>query len=294
MDFKLLGCVNTPGGITTSDIQKIMDAGNKLCGENNGLNTTPTMKILGALEKYRSLDLKRITEKDLLKVLIDSVPFCPMYTIKAPQKTKLYRIRYRKMGQTFNKVEDVWYPKPLFITKRGRLNNIGESILYASADETTPYYELKATTGQSYALIEYEVIKGLNLKLMPIGLYVQFPENVLSEQGEINRKIIDQFLYTEFTKDVGEGTEYLYRISNKIINTFYDMPDYDGYIYPSIAFKQGRNIGIKPFSADRKIKIKSISNIIVKNLSDDGTVTGFMESRSSHIDKAGNIYYKKT
>jgi len=132
------------------------------------------------------------------------------------------------------------------------------------------------------------------LKLMPIGLYVEFPEKFLSEQGEINRKIIDQFLYTEFTKDVGKGTEYLYRISNKIVDTFYNMPTYDGYIYPSIAFKTGQNVGIKHFSADRKIKIKSVKNIIIESLSEDGEVTGDVESISTHIDAAGNIFYKQT
>lgn len=294
MDFNILGCINTPGGINTSNISNVIEVGNKLIGKDNGLNTTPTMELLGGLEKYKNLDLKRISESELSKILRDAIPFCPLYSIYAEQKTKLYRIRYREKGQVFKKTEDVWYPKPFYIEKRGRLNDVGKSILYTSLDQGIPFFELKAEKGQSYAVIEYEVKKGCELKLMPIGVYVEFPEDVLSIQGELNRKIIDQFLYTEFTKDVGKGTEYLYRISNKIVENFYDMPGYDGYIYPSVAFKTGPNIGIKPFSADRKINIKSVSNIIIENLSEDGAVTGFMESRSSHMDAAGNIFYKKT
>ena len=53
------------------------------------------------------------------------------------------------------------------------------------------------------------------------------------------------FLTTEFTKDVGYGTEYLYRASVLIGHSYFRRPEIHGYIYKSVAHKAGYNIAIK-------------------------------------------------
>ena len=45
---------------------------------------------------------------------------------------------------------------------------------------------------------------------------------------------------SEFSKPVGKGTEYLYKISNVIAQSFMDMPFCDAYVYPSVAHYKKR------------------------------------------------------
>ncbi|WHY75713.1 hypothetical protein QNH20_16470 [Neobacillus sp. WH10] len=261
----------------------------------NPLNNLSTLEILSRLERYKKVDLKRITHKDLFDLTLETLPCLMVMHRNIGEGTKLYRLRGKDPGTRFSNISDVWYRKAKFVKSRQRLNDVGEAMLYTSLDQATPFYEVKASEGQSFAHIEYEVKNGEYIQASSIGMNDNAPdfadERGLNEQGKINQKILEQFLHTEFTKEVGIGTEYLYRISIMLAKNFYDIPNCDGYIYPSVAFKNGLNLAVKPTAADNKLKLKKVENLIVKKIFEDGRVEFQRESVSSLIDPEGNIYY---
>lgn len=197
----------------------IEDSIEKFIKQSNPLNSIPTLEILSKLEKYKRLDLKRISDKELFKLTLETVPMCNISSKCYGSGTKLYRVR-EYLGSEFTKLCELLYVPSEFVKTRGRLNDIGESILYVSLDQVTPFHEVKAKVGKSYCVITYDICEDEQIQVSTIGENLYNIFNNLDKQGEINSKIIDQFFYAEFTKEVGKGTEYLYRTSTMLAKIF--------------------------------------------------------------------------
>ena len=270
----------------------IEDSVNKFIMQSNPLNTIQTLEILSKLEKYRQLDLKRISDKELFKLTLETVPMCTISYRCYRSGTKLYRVR-EYLGSEFTKLSELLYVPSKFVRTRGRVNNIGESILYVSLDPVTPFHEVKATVGKSYCVITYEIREDEQIQVSTIGKNSYSMLNNLNAQGEINSKIIDQFFYTEFTKDVGKGTEYLYRTSTTLAKNFFDIPKSDGYEYPSVAVNRNINLAIKPESVDKKIKVVSVENITINSITDKKIEFDTISIATYITDDGDVIYYKK-
>lgn len=130
-------------------------------------------------------------------------------------------------------------------------------MLYCSTDQITPLYECGVEKNDYYAIIQYSICRDKELIGYMVGNNGE-PED-LNDVGKINNKIINDFIVSEFTKPVGIGTEYLYKISNVIARNFMDMPFADAYVYPSIAnYKKGWSVAVKPDSADEKLKFDCV------------------------------------
>ena len=115
----------------------------------------------------------------------------------------------------------------------GRVNLKREPMLYCSTDNITPLYECDIKSGDCYTLIQYSVKENEKLIGYLVGNEIE-PEN-LNEIEKINNKNINDFIISEFTNQVGKGTEYLYKISNVIAQNFMDMLFCDAYVYLSVA-----------------------------------------------------------
>lgn len=184
--------------------------------------------------------------------------------------TFLYRVR--KLEKEFqNKPEvfqDIWHSKPKWVTKMGRANLVGEPMQYCFTDQVTPLYECGIVGEDCYAIVQYKVKQGKEL----VGYCVGSEQAVegLNETGLINQKIITDFVVSEFTKPVGEGTEYLYKVSNVICQNFLDIPFCDAYVYPSVAnYKRGWNVAIKSQSALEKIEFDCMLLCVFKGFAEN-------------------------
>ena len=114
----------------------------------------------------------------------------------------------------------------------------------------------------------------------------------LNKDGRINNKIINDFIISEFTKPVGKGTEYLYKVSNVIARNFMDMPYCDAYVYPSIAnYKKGWNVAIKPESALKNIKFDCVCICKLKEYCSKGGYTYEIKHKARDI-KDGKLIYE--
>lgn len=241
---------------------------NNFIKHSSPLNSTPTMEILDRLEKYKKIDLKRISDKELFDLTLKTIPCCNVTWRNYGEKLQFFRVRKLEENQ-YIYTKELIYPPKKYVKVRGRLNDIKESMLYVSRDQVTPFYEVKAKVGERYAMIGYEILQGENIQATVIGLNNPYSDDMkLNEQGKINYRIIEQFFYTEFTKDVGKGTEYLYKISTMLAKNFFDIPNCDAYEYPSVALNRNVNLAIKPQAVDKKLKIISVENIEITDMNE--------------------------
>ncbi|MXY23972.1 MAG: hypothetical protein F4Y45_05555 [Acidobacteria bacterium] len=79
------------------------------------------------------------------------------------------------------------------------------------------------------------------------------------------------FIHNWFARDVGQGTEYLYNISNAIKDA-YPKGDTDGWCYPSVAHRNGAlNAAFIPSKADNKLEILAVIAAQTWRWTADGT-----------------------
>lgn len=162
----------------------------------------------------------------------------PMENAKYPKGTKFYRVRKFSNGKNpVSTVPDCWYPPPKD-TKMGRVNLAGKPILYTSPiNPTIAAEEMGLMDGSPFVLLEYEANKDVHFGWITYGT-ASF-DSVLNEEELGKLDMLRDFLFDEFTRVVGDGTEYLYRITNVIAETYFNYPDSSGYCYPSIARREG-------------------------------------------------------
>ena len=143
---------------------------------------------------------------------------------------------------------------PKEIVKIGRLNKAKEPLLY-----TTPVHpiiaveELKIPDNEWFYLIEYEATQKINVAM--IG--GNFEYDGLDDNERLKLQMIQNFFCHEFIRDVGKGTEYLYKISEYIAKAFFDFPSkfQDAWCYPSITKKENYNVCFRPYKRKEKLKL---------------------------------------
>jgi len=80
-------------------------------------------------------------------------------------------------------------------------------------------------------------------------------------------RLISNFLNDEFTRDVGTGTEFLYRTSERIVKDYFDLPPrvvQDAWCYPSVASKPSVNVCFRPEIAKELLELKGVQICNVK------------------------------
>ena len=180
-----------------------------------------------------------------------------------PAGTRFYRVRTLPADdrnlplRTMSKVSDCWEP-PENIVSAGRLNRDNESLLYtAPMSPFVAVEEMKIPDDKLFSLIVYEALNQINVTM--IGA----PPNIegLDSEEVLKVKMIQDFLKHEFIRDVGVGTEYLYRISESITKDYFDLhPDFqDAWCYPSVAKKGHFNVC---FRKEKRSKLRLIGSQI--------------------------------
>ncbi|ENO3976828.1 hypothetical protein ACBI01_000917 [Aeromonas veronii] len=229
--------------------------------------------------RFRDLDFKRMSYQEVQKAIADVITFStPQGAISVlmpmnasyPAGTRFYRVRTlpdddrRIPLRTMSKVSDCWEP-PEHIVRAGRLNRDNEALLYtAPISPFVAVEEMKIPDGEIFSLIVYEALEQVNVTM--IG--TQPNTEGLNEEEILKSRMIQDFLKHEFIRDVGVGTEYLYRISESITKDYFDLPpDFqDAWCYPSVAKKGHFNVC---FRKDNRSKLKligsQIASVVRKN-----------------------------
>ena len=222
--------------------------------------------------KFRDLDFKRMSYQEVQSAIIEVISFetphgniCILTPMNAqyPVGTRFYRVRSlpeddRNLPlRAMSKVTDCWEP-PEHIVRAGRLNRDNESLLYTAPSlPAVAVEEMKVKDNQLFSLIVYEALEPINVTMIGATPNV----DGLSNDEALKVRMLQDFLKHEFIRDVGVGTEYLYRISESITKDYFDLPpDFqDAWCYPSVAKKGGFNVC---FRKDKRKKLKLVGTQI--------------------------------
>lgn len=255
------------------------------------LNETDTLELLKRIEEYKNMDLKNTTLEEISLKTLETLNCMIVSGCEFTRGQRLYRVRkvdgdYKDKIKTF---QDIWHPPAQLVKKDGRVNLKGNPILYCSTDKNTPIYECNIKEGDCYAIIQYSIKE--NEKIMGYMVGNQEESTELNERGKINNKIINDFITSEFSKPVGEGTEYLYKISNVIAMNFMDLPFCDAYVYPSVEYyRKGWNVAIKPESAIKKINFDCVCICVLKEFTKDGGYKFELKHKANIIENGKLVY----
>lgn len=263
---------------------------------DNPLNYVDTLEILRRIEKFREANIKKMTDIELSNLLLSTVTSALLSTVNFSSETYLFKIRKHSEGNLLMKESDLWAP-PKEYCSMGRLNMQSQSMLYTALDGISPAYEMKLAEGEYFTLMQYKIKKDQIIQATRIALHDSETDQAygklkLSEKGLINAKIINHFLVNEFTRDVGIGTEFLYRISNRLALDYFDLPNCDGYLYPSVARKEGYNLALKPESAKRTLEFNCLFYARLKAYEEDKVIYEFIK-KANKINEKGDIIYEE-
>lgn len=222
------------------------------------LNNIDEIELLNKIKYFRSLNIKNMLNEEIsneiLNVLCFNKTFHYIINIKKYLKgTNFFRIRKlngKKIPNSNLQIEsDFWNPPEEVIFSYGRLNKPHESLLYTSL--SNPHIcidEMKIKKDEFFALIKY--ISKSEVKVNMIG--GEYDYNTLgikSKKAVLVHEIYNNFLKDEFSRDVGIGTEHLYKISEIIAKWYFDLPPrdvQDAWAYSSIPNKNNYNVCFRP------------------------------------------------
>lgn len=118
--------------------------------------------------------------------------------------------------------------------------------------------EVYIKEGDYYALIKYNAIEPIKVNVIG-GKYDYKAIGLTDNKAILNHEIINDFLRDEFSRDVGTGTEYLYKISEIIAKHYFDLPprdDQNAWAYCSIQDKEKLNVCFRPDIAHEILKLE--------------------------------------
>ncbi|MES9996615.1 hypothetical protein [Desulfovibrio aminophilus] len=221
------------------------------------------------IDAFLSIDIKSLSDEEIRKLIYDTFSISredgSNYFILLPESgyykkgTIFYRVRKSKThiypNDEFASVNDFWEP-PAEKTKYGRINKDNEPLLY-----TTPAvpYIAAAETGvrknDFFYLIVYDAVDDIHVS--KIGCDIDYKKYNIKDVSLIEKyELINNFLKDEFSRRVEAGTEYLYKTSEIIAKDFFDLPEIDGWCYPSIKDKTSYNVCFHPCQAKKKMMLR--------------------------------------
>lgn len=249
------------------------------------------------IQRFRSMNKEHLSMKELQNEILDVISFnnvslLNLYTQRFYPNHNMFRIRKLENKTIPNKdikvTSDAWSPAAKYVTKLGRLNKVGESLLYVCPDIYTAIKETKTKVDEPFALMVYDVVE--EIKATSIGLNQNFDS--FAGENKMKMRLIHDFLKEEFSRDVAEGLEHLYRVSEIIAKDYFDLPPrdmQDAWVYPSIADKPSINLCLRPELAAEKLTLKGV--LIVENYTLSGREVGLNVLAVAKDDQDGVMEY---
>lgn len=270
-----------PESLTQEEKETLKSMGNQN-GIKDYLSRITIENIVMKSEAFHALNIKKLTDEELFNALMDAISFdvdgskrsfIMHRGVSYPEGTRFYKIR------PFDKEDDVFPLKTMSIEqdawnapekkcKLGRLNKDGESLLYTSVQSPNACVEeMGIKDGEKFCLIVYEARKDIKTTL--VGIWQD--DQQFSNEENLKMRMITNILRDLFTRDVGEGTEFLYRVSERIAKDYYDLPRdcQDAWCYPSVAAKQGCNCCFRPDVAKEVLNLIGVQVCSVNRMDEN-------------------------
>ena len=264
-----------------------------------------TMELISRIRKFRDLDFKRMSLHDIEIELHSVMKFgSPESDLRPsslcigrdiPTGTQFYRVRPIEQSKAnvpladMQEEVDAW-EAPVQRARAQRLNQAGEPMLYTSFDPSIAIQELGIAPDQTFALIIYDSVQPLMITaigILPWSLW----DIGLTNDERVKLEILIDFLHTEFTREVGDKTEHLYKVSEVLARKYFTIPSdlHDGWQYPSAARKGGINVCFKPSQVRSKLVLRgvAVSSLVVR----DGCYMLDVKAVAQGFDEHGKFIY---
>ena len=230
------------------------------------LKSVEPFELMKKISNFRKLNIQTMTDsqisKEILNVLCNNGIFSCYTNIKNyPAGTKFFRVK-KFVGsnipnERFKEYQDYWETNPAYLTTYGRLNKPGESLLYASADLSCSIGEMRINKNDYFAVIQYTARRQIKVNMIG-GEFDYDAMGIKDEKVKLVHEMYNSFLRDEFSRDVGIGTEYLYKVSEKIAKDHFDLPPklvQDAWAYTSVKDKNKYNICFRPDLAHELLEL---------------------------------------
>jgi hypothetical protein len=241
-------------------------------------------KLLSAIRKYRAIDLKSVEIKDVVELFQE---FYTQFNLICGNVGGIPVFRMRKIEpeEEHNLKKDLWCPPAEKVTKIGRANDVKESVFYAALDPVTAVKEVEIKPTDRFSFAVYDLLPKENDNLSSI--YITIPTKVSNPIGrnqKLHSMILSDFMFSEFTRQVGKGTEFQYKASCAIAKILFDIPHKDSLLYPSMKNYSRWNIALPEKKAGTRLKLKQVLSCRLVKFLDDG------ETMVIDIEKESNLY----
>lgn len=154
--------------------------------------------------------------------------------------------------KTIQRIEDAWEPPAQFVRAQGRLNKIGQSILYCCPDDfNLAIDEARARNSKHIAVIVYKSFRPISVAVL--GDY----DNSSLPKDERSR-LFYSFLNEEFSRLVPTGSEGRYSITRAIAETYFNYPEQDAWSYRSVQSPEKFNVAFLPGKSKNSLNLIGI------------------------------------
>lgn len=159
--------------------------------------------------------------------------------------------------QGMNRESDLWEAPANRVRHRGRLNAVGESVLYCSVgDAVVAMVEARVPSGACFALIRYETTRNVTLTSIASD---SIPDGLPDDLREAHRAVV-AFGRDIFTKEFDGHDQLTYVLSNRLAKDSFDLPEQlvDGWSFPSVARGRGVNAALRPAKAHDALRVSGV------------------------------------
>ncbi|EIN1432572.1 hypothetical protein LOH69_003075, partial [Listeria monocytogenes] len=237
--------------------------------------------FLKKVSEFRNLNRKKISDEQLFNEMmslfsVDNNVILMPITVSFKKDYLFYRIR--NLGKEYDlnqlKIQDFWSPPDHMVKNYGRINKPKESILYTSLSINGCLEEISLNNEDIFLVMRYKMKR--EIKGIQIGGDFRKQLNLESSRAEQNYAIINDFINVEFSREVGIGTEYLYKTSELIAKSFFDLPSewQDAWTFPSIQEKSNMNIAFRKKTAEEILILDSVLVCKYHENHDGGVLVG--------------------
>lgn len=157
-----------------------------------------------------------------------------------------------------NRETDLWEAPAHAVRVRGRLNDVGESVLYASVgDPVVAMIEARVPAGERFALIRYQTSRAVTLT----SIAADAPPDWLPTELVGAHSSVTAFYRDVFAREFDGQNGLAYLLSNRLAKDWFDLPDaiVDGWSFPSIAYGRGVNAAFRPVRAHEVLEVAGVA-----------------------------------
>jgi hypothetical protein len=250
--------------------------------------------ILNAFNAYSTIGINDVSEKWIISVLDNSLPFF-VYLINHYQFDTLERItvnnRVIGTNKRIKEIKLLKYPPPEKVTKYGRCNLPNQSVFYGSTMSMTAMREIKPRVGDLITKTIWKLKEPKQLKFCPI-FHAQPTNGTFNPHSYELEQDFEKILNRDFPKAMHEpvtnlskfnayhfskyvhhksNKDYLFSayFSNKIMNEL-ESGTIDGIVYPSVQSRLSfENVVLKTNVFDTHYELSEVhESIVIKDPSD--------------------------